>query len=65
MLLLVQQEGETQTYYTQGFPVGLKDTSTDKYYINNHVHMIVDYHPMEAVEVGYLRTSINRRRLLY
>lgn len=23
-----------------------------KYYVNNHVHMVVDYHPMELGEVS-------------
>lgn len=51
MLLRAQQEGGTQTYYAQGFPVGLIDPNTNKYYVNNHVHMVVDYHPMEVIEV--------------
>lgn len=44
-------QGETQTYYAQGFPVGRYDEGTKKYYVNNHVHMIVDYHPVDTSEV--------------
>lgn len=64
MLLRAQQEGATQTYYAQGFPVGLIDTNTNKYYVNNHVHMVVDYHPMEVTEVRKSR-KLYRERLLF
>lgn len=46
------QAGGTETYYAQGFPVGQVDDSTQKVYVNNHVHMVVDYHPMEIGEVS-------------
>lgn len=43
--------GDTLTYYSQGFPVGeMKD---GKYYVNNHVHMVVDYHPMVVGDVSH------------
>ncbi|CAN0540302.1 unnamed protein product, partial [Ectocarpus sp. 8 AP-2014] len=35
-------------YYSQGFPVG--EVIDGKYYVNNHVHMVVDYHPMDLEE---------------
>ncbi|CAM9626190.1 unnamed protein product [Ectocarpus fasciculatus] len=43
-LVPVEGEDATQTYYSQGFPVG--EVIDGKYYVNNHVHMVVDYHPM-------------------
>lgn len=51
--LKYRTQGKTQTYYAQGFPVGFMDTSMGKYYVNNHVHMVVDYHPMTVEEVNY------------
>ena len=51
------QLGGTETYYAQGFPVGYEDKTTKKLYVNNHVHMIVDYHPMEVGEVSPFRLS--------
>lgn len=64
VLLHAQQEGETQTYYAQGFPVGLIDTNTKKYYVNNHVHMVVDYHPMEVIEVRKSKEPYRERLLI-
>ncbi|CAM9231353.1 unnamed protein product, partial [Sphacelaria rigidula] len=40
----------TLTYYAQGFPVGFKDTSSGTYYVNNHVHMVVEYHVMDETQ---------------
>ena len=31
--------------------MGEYDADTGKVYVNNHVHMVVDYHPMEISEV--------------
>lgn len=43
--------GDTLLFYSQGFPVG--EVGTDgKYYVNNHVHMVVDYHPMVLGDVS-------------
>lgn len=43
-------QGKTLTYYAQGFPVGFKDTSSGTYYVNNHVHMVVEYHVMDETQ---------------
>lgn len=45
--------GDTVLFYSQGFPVGKKGTD-GKYYVNNHVHMVVDYHPMVLEDVSRL-----------
>ena len=45
-------QGQTETYYAKGFPVGTYDREAGKHYVNNHVHMIVDYHPMDTSEVS-------------
>lgn len=45
--------GDTLLFYSQGFPVGKKGAN-DKYYVNNHVHMVVDYHPMVLGDVSRL-----------
>lgn len=47
---MMEQRGTTQTYYSQGFPVG--EMINSKYYVNNHVHLVVDYHPMVVGEVS-------------
>ncbi|CAM9768812.1 unnamed protein product [Ascophyllum nodosum] len=48
--LMENEEGQTETYYAKGFPVGTYDREAGKHYVNNHVHMIVDYHPMDTSE---------------
>lgn len=47
--LMETSDGTTQTYYAQGFPVGFRDDAGN-YYVNNHVHMVVDYHIMDATK---------------
>jgi len=52
----VEQAGSTQTYYSQGFPVGEK--IDNKYYVNNHVHLVVDYHAMiDEVSSGWVTSA--------
>eukprot|EP00538_Stauroneis_constricta_P011134 CAMPEP_0119546002 /NCGR_PEP_ID=MMETSP1352-20130426/589_1 /TAXON_ID=265584 /ORGANISM="Stauroneis constricta, Strain CCMP1120" /LENGTH=668 /DNA_ID=CAMNT_0007590651 /DNA_START=114 /DNA_END=2120 /DNA_ORIENTATION=+ len=36
------------TRYWQGFPVGFKSKEDDKAYVNNHVNLEIDYHPVEG-----------------
>jgi transmembrane 9 superfamily protein 2/4 len=36
------------TSHSQGFPVGFM--SDGKYYLNNHLHLIIDYHPVNSQE---------------
>lgn len=46
---LETQLGRETTYYTQGFRVG--EMIDGRYYVNNHVHLVVDYHALEEGEV--------------